>query len=276
MNLNSLSCLAADYVNSHQGNRVSAESAIEPNLAGMKIFEPPIFGVARADDQLFMELKQPQVIGEHFMSPKEWLDGAVSVISFFLPFTEEVRVSNREDMSAPSPKWLHGRYEGQKFVIEVTKYLHERIIEAGYTCVAPLLDSRLKTGKALFPPSEGKPANKFTSNWSERHVAYVCGLGTFGLSRGIITEKGMAGRLGSLISNMPLDVTERKYNEVYEYCTMCGKCIENCPAFAISFENGKIHEPCSDFLDQALITFNPRYGCGKCQVSVPCEFSKPV
>lgn len=31
----------------------------------------------------------------------------------------------------------------------------------------------------------------FGSNWSERHAAYVCGLGTFGLSKGLITDKGM-------------------------------------------------------------------------------------
>ena len=40
----------------------------------------------------------------------------------------------------------------------------------------------------------------YASNWSERHVAYVCGLGTFGC-QGLITSKGLAGRFGSIITD---------------------------------------------------------------------------
>lgn len=49
----------------------------------------------------------------------------------------------------------------------------------------------------------------YTSNWSERHVAFVCGLGTFGLSKGLITEKGIAGRLGSLIVSEKFEPRKR-------------------------------------------------------------------
>ena len=34
------------------------------------------------------------------------------------------------------------------------------------------------------------------------HAAYLCGLGTFGLSRGIITKPGMAGRFGSIMKTL--------------------------------------------------------------------------
>lgn len=83
----------------------------------------------------------------------------------------------------------------------------------------------------------------YTSNWSERHVAFVCGLGTFGLSKGLITEKGIAGRLGSLIVSEKFAPRTREYTDIYEYCTRCGACIRRCPAGAISLENGKEHLP---------------------------------
>ena len=63
-----------------------------------------------------------------------------------------------------------------------------------------------------------------TSLWSERHAAYVCGLRTFGLSKGLITKKGIAGRFTSLITDLPLLADERAYTDVYEYCTRCGAC----------------------------------------------------
>jgi epoxyqueuosine reductase QueG len=106
-------------------------------------------------------------------------------------------------------------------------------------------------------------------------VAFVCGLGTFGLSRGIITRRGMAGRLGSIVTKLELEPDEKTYKDIYEYCTMCGACARKCPVNAISLENGKDHKPCSDFLDMTEEKYKPRYGCGKCQVSVPCERKIP-
>ena len=35
----------------------------------------------------------------------------------------------------------------------------------------------------------------YFSNWSERHIAYAAGLGTFSLSDGFIIERGIAHRL---------------------------------------------------------------------------------
>ena len=55
----------------------------------------------------------------------------------------------------------------------------------------------------------------------------------------------------------------------------CGACIRRCPAGAISAD-GKDHGVCSDFIDtEVLPLFAPRYGCAKCNVSVPCESGIP-
>jgi len=115
----------------------------------------------------------------------------------------------------------------------------------------------------------------YTSTWSERHAAFVCGLGTFGLSRGLITIRGMAGRFGSIISELYLPADERQYEEVSEFCSMCGQCVKRCPVGAISIEEGKNHSICSAFLDRTTTRYSPRYGCGKCQTGVPCESRIP-
>jgi hypothetical protein len=38
-----------------------------------------------------------------------------------------------------------------------------------------------------------------TSNWSVKHAAYVAGLGTFGLSRNLISKRGAAIRCGEIM-----------------------------------------------------------------------------
>ena len=171
----------------------------------------------------------------------------------------------------PSDEWLHSRYEGQKHLSGLTKFLRDGLIGAGYKCVAAELDSRYKNSYV-----DARKSNKdFGGNWSERHAAYVAGLGTFGLSKGLITKQGVAGRFLSLITDMAAGPTPRSYQGIYDYCSMCGACVRNCPANAISLKEGKLHVPCSVFLDTVLESNRPRYGCGKCQVAVPCMDRAP-
>lgn len=263
--------ITQEFVNNSYFNYVSKDMAINHELSGMKIFEEPIFAFGSALDEGFLELKNPSAIGKHFLLPKEWLPNANAVISYFFPFTNEVIKSNRNNRIWPSNEWLHGRIEGQNFIKEFSIYLNSKLIDFGYDSIVPTLDSRFSSA---IQESESK-VNFFTSNWSERHVAYVCGLGTFGLSKGIITEKGMAGRLGSIVTELKLEPNDKNYKDIYEYCTMCGACVKKCPVDAISLENGKDHKKCSDFLDITKEKYKPRYGCGKCQVSVPCESKIP-
>ena len=252
-------------------NYVSRDDAIREELVGMKIFDDPIIAFGAADDDIFQLLKDPSVIGDHFFLPKEWLPSANTVISYFFPFTDQIVKSNRKDKQWPSNGWLHGRVEGQRFLSEFSSFLNSQLNNQGYESLVPTQDDRFWATIVEEPGL--KP---FTSNWSERHVGFVCGLGTFGLSKGIITEKGMAGRLGSLVTQLKLEPDNRKYTDIYEYYTMCGACVKRCPVDAISIEEGKDHKKCSDFVE--IVTaekFKPRFGCGKCQVAVPCERKIP-
>jgi epoxyqueuosine reductase QueG len=144
----------------------------------------------------------------------------------------------------------------------------------GFTAIAPMVDPRFSR-ISPFNTNEHEQ-DYYTSNWSERHIAYACGLGTFGLSKGLITGKGIAGRFISLITSAYFTPDKRSYTGIYDYCTNCGACVRNCPAQAITLEKGKIHSICSAFVESTRYKHAPRFGCGKCQVKVPCESGIPA
>ena len=272
MNRDQLLTWIQDYVQTSPRNQVMESEAISPEHIGLKFYDLPIMGVARAEESLFLRLQEPQAIGPHFLLPTQWLTNAKSVVSFFFPFTQQVKEANvREKFDVPAAQWLYARIEGQMFLNKLGQDLLQYLKSQNIQAVVPAIDPRFWSH--TLPQEEGQPA--FTSNWSERHVAFICALGTFGLSKGIITHLGMAGRLFSVITDLKLEPDVRPYTDIYEYCIRCGLCIKNCPAMAIS-EQGKDHILCSAFLEETRKTYAPRYGCGKCQVSVPCESKIPT
>ena len=248
-------------------NFVAAADALRADFAGMRIYGEPLFGAAAADDPLFAELRRPEVVHPAEMQPRDWLPEAKSVVSFFLPFTERV-VSSNAGGAQTSEEWLHGRIEGQMAMAALGERLKKFLEDEGYAAAFPTSDARFK----MLEP--------YASNWSERHVAYICGLGTFGLSKGLITERGMAGRFGSIVTDAEFAPTPRKYSDPFEYCTKCGACQSRCPAKAIDKSRGpalaKDQKICDAWVTS---TRRPphgpnarvRYGCGKCQVRVPCS-----
>ena len=172
--------------------------------------------------------------------------------------------------------WLYARVEGQAFLTEVNHFLEEWLRAHGYNALAPYASPEFRYVFEAGTNAEIEDKSlSFTSNWSERHVAYVCGLGTFSLSKGLITERGVSGRFGSVVTDAPLPVSTRGYTGLYDYCTRCGACARNCPARAISLEHGKSHRLCCSYFDTLRERYAPRFGCGKCQVGVPCERGIP-
>ncbi|MDR3333971.1 MAG: 4Fe-4S binding protein [Treponema sp.] len=262
-----------NYTNISENNYIKEQVALKPELVGLKIFDEPLIGFADADDAYFNKLKDNNIIGNNFMSPKEWNNEARTIISIFFPFTTRIKNANKDNRDWPSLEWLHGRSEGQSFIHEICNYIKTYLENNGYKTVAPCTDNRFSSKSSV--TIDKKNEKYYTSNWSERHVAYICGLGTFGLSKGLITSKGIAGRLGSLITNGYFAPDKRNYTEIYEYCNLCGKCVKNCPIHAITLEHGKIHSLCNEFLDLTREKHKPRYGCGKCQVNVSCENGIP-
>jgi epoxyqueuosine reductase QueG len=126
------------------------------------------------------------------------------------------------------------------------------------------------------------------SIWSERHIAFAAGLGTFSLNDAMITEKGIAVKLLSAVTNLKLEPDVRKAKSHTENCLYlskgtCGACIQRCPVGAISKE-GHDKMKCYAYVygeesKQAAAAIGASAkagsGCGLCQSNVPCENKNP-
>lgn len=268
-----LTAATSDFLVRHPGNHVTAEDAMREDLVGLQIYDALVFAVADAGDPLFAALRDPKAVHPDYLLPTDWLPGARRVIAFFAPFSARVRRANARD-DQPADEWLHARIEGEAVLSLARLHLRDQLREAGHEAIAPSQDERF----AWLGP--------YASNWSERHAAYVCGLGTFGMSKGLITSKGVAGRFGSVITTCDaLPVTPRPYQGIYDYCTACGACAAKCPPGAIDpaldMDAAKSHPVCAAFVSGTRTqpprgkSGRERYGCGKCQVGVPCEHAIP-
>ncbi len=260
------------------GLDLQAGKGISKKYVGTRLYETPIVGFGSAVDSLYEKYKERGIIGPWHMSPEEWLPGAKSIVSIFIPFSEEVLESNRRMRFTGSRLWAYSRIEGQTYIATLTKAMCDWFGKNGINACAPCIDPRfgaLQAGRGNITGYDGIDEHTFGSRWSERHTAYVCGLGTFGLSKGLITEKGIAGRFTSFIIDAELQPDERPYEGLYDYCIRCGACIKRCPAGAITLEKGKDHNMCFGCVNVSGVIHYPRYGCGLCQTAVPCERRNP-
>jgi epoxyqueuosine reductase QueG len=235
---------------------------------GMRFFLPPIFAIGSALDTRFRKLKEPQIIGPHHLMPEDWLPGAKSIISIFLPFTSRVIESNTGDPREPSWEWLFTRVDGQQHLLAIGALVRDALVRAGYRAAVPYADDRFIM--RTHPRQTDLPIPPFSSNWSERHVGYITGLGTFGRMTNFISKRGACGRLVSVVTDWETELDARDYDGMFDYCSECGACYLACPAGALS-ENGKDINKCSAYLGELGKKYAPRYGCGKCQSGLPCS-----
>lgn len=270
-----ISLLFADV----EGNTLTERDKIQKKYAGTVMFDAPIVGFGSADDALFEEYKKSDIIGPWHMSPNEWLGGAKTVVSLFFPITEQVRKSNYDtSLGIGSKQWAYARIDGQAYIGRYMAELKKWFEQNGIRACVPAIDERfgaVKKGKGITGYAEIDKTT-YGSRWSERHAAYVCGLGTFVLSKGLITVKGIAGRFASIIIDLPLEADTRPYTGIYDYCINCGACVRRCPAKAIDIVTGKDHVKCHGNVIKSGVIHYPRYGCGLCQTKVPCESGLPL
>jgi epoxyqueuosine reductase len=199
-----------------------------------------------------------------------------TVVSWILPQTEATKRDHRAEKFFPSERWARTRIFGEEVNVALRKHLEAFFDARGIAASAPQIS----------PLWEFKLSEKYgyASVWSERHAAHAAGLGTFGLSDGLITPAGKAHRAGSIVIDLPLKSSKRHYDNHTAYCLFhrkgtCGKCMERRPIGAIT---GKGHDKtlCSRYVDMT-VEYVPRhyhfdgYGCGLCQTGIPCESAIP-
>lgn len=247
-------------------------------------FEVPSVGFSRADDPLYPFYKD-HIDPDFYRLPQEWLKAVyghdfdpsrVSVISWVLPQTQDTKLKSRAEADCPPLEWTMVRVHGEECNRQLAKALEQHLVDLGYEAVAPMVSPEFSWGDS----------ERFVkvSNWSERHTAFISGLGTFGLCDGLISRRGKAARYGSVIVYAPLEPTARTYTQYNEYCMAksgCTACIRRCPAGAIT-EKGHDKRKCMAYHEEFIKPIDhERYGydgyavCGLCQTGVPCESAIP-
>jgi len=248
----------------------------------------PQIAIAAADDPLFAKMKQ--MIGSFLWTPEEafaiaYPDATVpaadlKVISYLLPQTEPTRHDQRQEKKLPAERWARSRYHGEEFNCALRLHLAEQLTNYGFPAVAP---ERL-------PGFDYRQSERFglASNWSERHVAFIAGHGTFRLSDGLITRVGKAVRFGSVVVKAELPVSDRVYGDDHQaWCLWyakgtCGACVKRCPAAAITTASGHDKPACFSYIREVTAPYaTATYGtgatpCGLCQVKIPCEVELPA
>ena len=281
MNENSngwLTRIIADFVENSPANSLRMETE-------EKAWDEVLVGFSAGADPLYEKYKD--VVGEDHWTPLEafstkFPDARVNpedltVISWVLPQRGPTKEDNRKESFYPSRRWVQARFPGEEFNSALRGHIVYELDQKGIKSVAPLLLPEWKWGKSA--------KYVYASNWSERHAAYAAGLGTFGLCDGLITPKGKAHRVGSVVANLKLTPSPRPYEDHHAWCLFffdgsCTGCRKRCPVEAIT-EKGHDKVKCWDHAGGTCAKFVKEnygfdgYGCGLCQTGVPCESGIP-
>ena len=227
-------------------------------------YRTPLVCFGDAKNPLFNDLKN--IIDKEHYLPYDLLEDAKTVVSFFVPFSEDILYDNlKSDITAKG--WSYAKKDTECLIDEIIKEMKIKLSSLGI--------------KVSSNPSKAPyTSDNFIHKWSQRHVGYICGLGNFGLNHMLITESGCAGRYGSFVID-----TEADYNLTVseEYCLYkinktCGACVKNCPSNALTYD-GIDKVKCSSSMD--VINKEHYNGdkmlksCGKC-IALPCALKRPL
>ena len=227
--------------------------------SGLEYYREPLFGYASASDPIFLQLKT--VVGENHLMPCDLLPAAQTVFAFFLPFRKEIIEHNRNGKLA-SREWARVYIDTNQLISRIGLELQAALAEKKIQLVSQ-------------SPTYDFDKEKLIANWSHRHIAYACGLGTFGRNNLLITAKGCSGRLGTLILDIPLEPSPR--TQLIHYCLDdtkgCSYCQKICPVQALSdpiFNRQSCYQQLllndRTYLDLELCDV-----CGKCATG-PCGY----
>lgn len=227
-------------------------------------WKTPIVGFANAYDPIFDQLKE--VAFEKHLTPKDLLSNAETVIVYFLPFEDWISESNI-DGRLSSKEWAESYIETNILISKINDDLIGFFKNKGHDA-------------AKLPSEKNMDYQKLKSQWSNRHIAYIAGIGKFGLNNMLITESGCCGRLGNVVTSFKIEPTKRTEQEncLHKHNNSCSICVDRCvneALFVDRFDRFKCFEICqeNETLYRDLGTAEI---CGKCLVGLPCSSKNPV
>ena len=247
------------------------KSTVADNNQSDNLWREPIIKIISAGEKTLVLLKEliskEAVSAEHLM-PNEILPNAKSIICFFIPFQESIVNSNINGKMA-SVEWGMAYVKTNELIKTINDNIEILMKQSGH-----------KTGK--IPATHNFDVEKLISNWSHRHIAYIAGLGTFGINNMLITENGCCGRFGSIITDFEFkelnenDKTgEKCLNKINGSCGVCqGKCITNAYE-ENKFNRQKCYDQCLKNLEHHK-SIGYADMCGKCLVGLPCSTREPA
>lgn len=118
----------------------------------------------------------------------------------------------------------------------------------------------------------------------DRYLAYLSGVGYFGINNNIITDEyGSYVFIGYIINNYEFKIDE----PLPKTCIKCGKCVEYCPGNAILGNFEMNPKRCLSYITQKkenldeeeiriLTSSNKIFGCDICQEVCPHNKNKPI
>jgi len=242
--------------------RLVAEYQQRPEMVTQ--WRPPLVGFASADDPLFEKLRE--VASPSHARPRDLLPGARTVVAFFIPLGKSVAQSNIRGECA-SRQWAQAYVETNTLTEEVGARM-QRLLEPGEDAVA------------VTPATHNFDPVRLVSDWSHRHVAFIAGLGRFGVNNTLITESGCCGRWGSFVTSLELEPDVRREEEscLHRDGASCLHCAGRCPSEALSaegFDRQKCYATCLAN-EERWRDLGKADVCGKCLVGVPCTLRDPV
>lgn len=227
------------------------------------LYRKPLIAYSSAGDVRYLQLKK--IIGEWHLTPREILAGAQSVISYFVPFTKEVALSPKKS-KAETYLW------GEAYAVINDYFAHINDAVCEYLRTNGYLASAIPSTHTYNPVD-------MKCVWSHRSAAAIAGLGTFGANRMLITEKGSAGRLCTVLTSAPLLYQKELPDSACPYIKSgsCGLCFQICPAGAlkpgtidrfacqkVTDRNGKVLEETANLKEADT--------CGKCVGVCPLAY----
>ncbi len=231
-----------------------------------QLFREAILAVSAADDIRYNQLKQ--IIGPWHQNPNQLFKPAKTVISYFVPFTEQV-VNAPKNSEQVAPIW------GQAYIS-----INATFNDINHDLAAALAEHNYQSfgiaATHTYNPEDLK------SLWSHRSAAVIAGLGHFGANRLVITEKGSGGRFSTVLTDAPAEIIKGAITSpTPDYCLYntnksCLLCHKVCPVSALSTDDFARFTCHDDVLVKNARQLENSVGfadvCGKCISVCPLAY----